>query len=90
MVVYTLLGDSPAVRRDFRRAFQTRLVVRFQEILRVVWGELQSLILIIAISQVLVWDVVSEVWELAGYLDSIQYYPAILEVSLDRVEGYCS
>ena len=40
MVVCTLLGDSPAVRRDFLRAFQTRLVVIIQEIVRVVWGTL--------------------------------------------------
>ena len=42
------------------------------------------------ISQVLVLDVVSELWELAGYLDCIQYYPAVLEVPMDAIEGYCS
>ena len=41
------------------------------------------------IFKVLVWDAVSEVWELAGYLDSIQYYPAALEVQIDDLEGYC-
>ena len=39
--------------------------------------------------KVLVWDAVSEVWELAGYLDSIQYYPAALEVKIEELEGYC-
>jgi len=40
-------------------------------------------------NEVLVWDAVSEVWELAGYLDSIQYYPIALEVQIDDLEGYC-
>ena len=41
------------------------------------------------ISKVLVWDAVSEVWEVAGYLDTIQYYPAALEVKIDDLAGYC-
>ena len=39
--------------------------------------------------KVLVWASVSEVWEPAGYLDYIQYYPAVLEVQIEDLEGYC-
>ena len=38
-------------------------------------------------TKVLVWDSVSEVWELAGYLNSIQYYPAPLRSTLRIWKG---